>query len=345
MASFTIVFALLLTLSNVLFALPHSSSSPAKSPIQTIYEFPNETWVENIAVRSSGQLLVTIVTTPDLYQVDPFSSSPATLVHRFPHATSATGIAEVQPDVFVVVVGNWSSTTFTTTNGSYSVWKVDLRPFELRKNGITTKAAVSKIADIPEASFLNGLTLLAPLSPYLLTSDSGLGVVWRVNYLTGEYKIVLDNALFKPVPGQIALGINGIRTRDSSAYFTNSFQGLFGRVPISSVGTATGPYEVIAYNGAGDDFAFDREGNAYIAQDPGDALEQVTPEGKVTVLAGNVNETVLEGDTSAAFGRTWKDFETLYVTTNGGISGAVAGTSIVGGKVLAVDVLALLAQH
>jgi hypothetical protein len=329
----------------VLFALPHPPSSPPKSPIQTIYEFPNETWVENIAVRSSGQLLVTIITTPDLYQVDPFSSSPATLVHSFPHATSTLGIAEIQPDVFAVVVGNWSTTTFSTTNGSYSVWEVDLRPFELGENGITTKAAVSKIADIPEASFLNGLTLLAPLSPYLLIADSGLGVVWRVNYLTGEYKIVLDNALFKPVPGQVVLGINGIHTRDSSLYFTNSFQKLFGRVPISSVGTATGPYAVIAYNGLGDDFAFDIEGNAYITQDPSDSLEQVTPEGKVTVLAGNVNETVMEGDTAAAFGRTWGDFKTLYVTTNGGIAGAVAGTSIVGGKVLAVDVLALLAQH
>ena len=80
----------------------------------------------------------------------------------------------------------------------------------------------------------------------------------------------------------------------------------------------------------GDDFAFDVEGYAYIAQDPSNALEQVTPEGKVTVLAGNVNSTIVEGGTAVAFGRTWRDFGTLYLTTNGGITGKLPGTSIVG---------------
>ena len=156
---------------------------------------------------------------------------------------------------------------------------------------------------------------------------------------------MLDNALFKPIAGGIVLGINGVHTRDGSLYFTNSLQKLFGRVPISSSGTATGPYKVIAYNGFGDDFTFDFEGNAFVAQDPGDALEKITPEGKVTILAGNTNSTILEGDTSAAFGRTWRDWETLYVTTNGGITGLVPGTRVVGGKVLAVDVRTLLAQQ
>jgi len=31
------------------------------------------------------------------------------------------------------------------------------------------------------------------------------------------------------------------------------------------------------------------------------ALEQITPDGKVTVLAGNTTRRFLEGDTSAAF--------------------------------------------
>lgn len=337
--------SLLLALTPSISALPHPPA-PSTGPTRTIYQFPNETWVENIAVRSSGQLLVTLITTPDIYQVDPFSPSPsATLVHSFPDSISILGIAEIQPDVFAVVVGNWSTTTFSTTNGSYSVWKVDLRRFKTDSSGLaTSKPTVSKITDISEASFLNGMTLLEPSSPYLLISDSSLGVVWRLNYQTGKYKIVLDNALFKPVPGDIALGINGVHTRNKYLYFTNSFQGLFGRVAISSSGTATGPYEVIAYNGVGDDFAFDGEGNAYVAQDPGDALEQITPDGKVTVLAGNTNSTILEGDTSAAFGRTWRDETILYVTTDGGIAGLVAGTSVVGGKVLAVDVGALLAQ-
>jgi hypothetical protein len=346
MLSPVILFGLLVSFSSTLVAFPYPPS-PSTSPIKTIYEFPNETWVENLAVRSSGELLLTLITTPDLYQLDPFSPTEAILIHSFPNATSVLGISEIQPDVFAVVVGNWSDATFTTFNGSYSIWKVDLQSFQ--RNGIgkfVSKASVSKIASLPEASFLNGMTLLAPLSAYLLIADSGLGVVWRLNYLTGEYEIVLDNALMKSVPNPlgITLGINGVHTRNGDLYFTNSVQDLLARVPISATGTATGSYEVVAENGSGDDFAFDKQGNAYIAQDPGDALQQVTPAGKVTVLAGSTNSTILEGDTSAAFGRTWRDSDTLYVTTNGGIAGLVAGTNVVGGKVLAVDIPALLSQ-
>ena len=142
MASFTILLGFLFTFSNIVQALPNPPS-PSPNPIQTIYKFPNETWVENIAVRSSGQLLVTLATTPDVYQIDPFSSptgapSTATLIHSFPDATSTSGIVEIQPDIFAVAVGNWSTATFSTTNGSYSVWKLDLRPLKFDSNGVTT---------------------------------------------------------------------------------------------------------------------------------------------------------------------------------------------------------------
>ena len=192
------------------------------------------------------------------------------------------------------------------------------------------------------------MTLLTPGSPYLLIADSVLGVVWRLDYLTSEYEIILESPLMLPPPGPIVLGINGIHVFDSSVYFTNSFQGLFARVPVElygpDAGSATGDYIVVANNGPGDDFAFDKEGNAYITQDPSDALELVTRKGMVTVLAGNVNSTILEGDTAASFGRTKWDENVLYVVTNGGIAGAVKGTQITGGKVLAVDVKALLSS-
>jgi hypothetical protein len=340
MASFKFMFGFVLALSHHILALPQSPSSSPAWPIQTVYEFPNETWIENIAVRPSGELLVSIITSPDLYQVDPLASAPARLIHSFPQATSALGIAEIQPDIFGVITGNWSAESFTTTNGSYALWKVNLTSFNCDEFGnVDRKPVVSKIADIPGASFLNGLTLVAPSSPYLLAADSGLGVVWRINYYTGEYKIVLDDALMKPVPGQLAvLGINGVHTREGYLYFSNTFQYILARVPISPQGTSTGSYEIIANIGLCDDFAFDKKGNAYISQDAGDALEQVTPAGKVTVLAGNTNSTILEGDTAAAFGRTTLDSNTLYIVTNGGIAGHPAGSSIVGGKILAVNI-------
>src|SRR5712664_3696486 len=44
--------------------------------IRQLCEFPNVTWIENIAVRSNGQLLVKPFTSPELYQIDPFQQSP-----------------------------------------------------------------------------------------------------------------------------------------------------------------------------------------------------------------------------------------------------------------------------
>ncbi|KAE9366931.1 hypothetical protein N431DRAFT_548625 [Stipitochalara longipes BDJ] len=326
----------LFTVAN---AVPATLPSPA---IRTIYEFPNETWVENIAVRSNGNLLLNLLSTPTLYELNPFNPAPgsAKLLHTFPFATGLAGIAEIEPDVFAVVAGNWSLKTFTTTPGSWSVWKVDLN------QGWNNLPTVSKIADVTKASFLNGMTLLAPGSPYLLISDSVLGVVWRLNFLTSEYEVILESPLMQPAAGPILLGINGIHVFNSSVYFTNSFKGLFARVPIKldgpDAGSATGEYEVVANNGVGDDFIFDKVGNAYITQDPSDALQLVSQEGNVTVLAGNTNSTLLEGDTADAFGRTNWDENILYVVTNGGIAGTVPGTQIVGGKVIAVDVRELL---
>ncbi len=62
----------------------------------------------------------------------------------------------------------------------------------------------------------------------------------------------------------------------------------------------------------------------------------------MTLLAGNVNSKIFEGDTADAFGRTKWDEDVLYAVTNGGIAGPVPGTKIMGGKVIAVDVQALL---
>lgn len=317
---------------------------PSNSAIRTIYEFPNETWIENIAVRSNGNLLLNLLSTPSLYELNPLHPDPgsAKLLHTFPLTTGLAGIAEIQPDVFAVLAGNWSLETFSTTPGSWSVWKVDFR------HSTKNYPSVTKIVDLTKASFPNGMTILAPGSQYLLIADSVLGVVWRLNYLTSRYETILESPLMQPPPGPIVLGINGIHVFNSFAYFTNSFQGLFARVPVSlygrDAGSATGIYEVISNNGPGDDFAFDKDGNAYITQDPGDALQLVTQAGKLTVLAGNVNSTIVEGDTAAAFGRTKRDENLLYVVTNGGIAGAVPGTQITGGKVIAVDVQALLSN-
>jgi hypothetical protein len=314
--------------------------------VREVWEFPNETWIENLAIRSNGQILVTLGSSPELYQVDPFSNQEPTLVYRFPGVTGVLGIAEVETDIFALIAGNYSFANFSSTSGSYSVWKVDMRTLKSHDNrDVTFNSPAVKITDIREASFLNGMTAIREGGDFLLIADSILGVVWRLNFRTGHYEITLNNTLMKPVPGEIAIGINGVHARDGFLYFTNTFQGILARVPIHPDGTEAGPYHIVANTGSADDFTFDDIGNAYIAQDFGDALERVGLSGKVTVVVGSVNSTIVEGDTAAKFGRTPLDQSTLYVTTNGGMLGRVGGTEIVGGKVLAINFPSLLQSN
>lgn len=40
--------------------------------VRLLHEYPAGTWIENIAVRPSGELLLTLLNTPHLDQLDPF---------------------------------------------------------------------------------------------------------------------------------------------------------------------------------------------------------------------------------------------------------------------------------
>ncbi|KAK8108963.1 hypothetical protein PG984_014764 [Apiospora sp. TS-2023a] len=339
--SIATVLALVCTLPACIVAhlLDHGNDA-----LNLIYQFPNLTALENIAVRSSGELLVTLPTAPELYQVDPFHPVKASLVYRFPNATALLGIDEIEHDVFAVVVGTVNPPT--PVPGSFSVWRVDMRRFETNKDGsgsVVRGAAARVITAIPEAALLNGLIRL-PGTPFILVADSGLGVVWRVHAQTAAYTQVLASALMRPPPGPDGgvLGVNGIRLFGGALYFTNTLQGLFGRVPIrgrgAGAGTAAGDYAVVARNGRADDFAFDARGNAYVAQNFDNGLQLITPDGRVSVVAGAKNSTALESDAACAFGRTPRDRDTLYVVTSGGLSETIPGTYREGGKIVAVHV-------
>lgn len=328
--------AWLLCLSH---ALPNLQPIPrSNAQIHPIYEFPNETWVENLAVRSNGNILVTILTAPQVWSIDP-TSHAAELVYEFPEATAALGISELEHDVFAVAVGNLSSTSFKGTKGSWGVWTIDLTCLD-------EDAKVRNAVAIDEALFLNGMTTLSSEPGTVLVADSALGVVFSANTTSGKYTTALDEPAFKPnTSAPFALGINGIHVREEWLYFINSFASpLLGRVPINANGTAAGPVETVVagatfhnnLGGLADDFTFDDSGNAFVTTDPSNTLIKVSPAGSVTVVAGGFNQSVIAGDTAAAFGRTVEDRHTLYITTNGGLADPPPG-GLVGGKLVAIE--------
>jgi sugar lactone lactonase YvrE len=304
-------------------------------PSHQIFQFDNGTWIENIAVRSNGNLLVTLVDRPELYHVDPFHNT-ATLLANLEdeaNAISLLGITEMAPDVFVFVAGNFSVARSAPDPASYSVWQIDL-------NHDAKCRKISEIARLPEASFLNGMTALDRREGTVLISDSVRGVVWRLNIRTGKYEVVLEDVTMKPIQdAPLILGINGIRIFQDYVYYVNAIKGLFCRTRIDlSTGKASGPYEILAADVFGDDFAMSNNGVAFITENGQNSLVRVDADRTRSVVAGGLHSTLIAGATSAAFGRTWMDQNILYVTAAGGQAAPVNGTYIEGGKIVAVYV-------
>lgn len=319
------------------FALPasdlvlHKSPQAPPLPIEVIYEFPPQTWVENLAVQSSGEILVTLLFKPEIYQIDPVQKT-GILVHSFKGYNSLLGIAELQPNIFYIAAGNFS----LTSGGVPGSWAI----FELDLTKGATRPQVTKAADLPHAIFLNGITALNKAAGTLLVADSGAGVVYRLNVRSGTASIVIDDPTMKPLSNEIPIGVNGLKIHNRNLYFTNLQQGLFARIPIQDDGVAAGPAAVLSRDVEGaDDFVLDPSGDAFVAENGLNSLAVLGPEGgNTTILAGAPlqDKALLAGPTAVAFGRKRWDRESLYVTTSAGSASGANATGL-GGRLNRID--------
>lgn len=295
-------------------------SNAQEVQLRTVYQFPNGTWVENIAVRSNGMLLVTLVNTPELWEVDPFENS-ARLIHHFEEATMCNGVTELQEDVFTVIASN-------------VIHQVEF-------DSVDQVERVSEVVNVTEAGVLNGMATFDAQSGVVVVSDSLYGLVWRIDVSDGSYDIVLQDATMIPRTGRRSLiGINGIKVWENFVYYNNCPGELFCRVAVNlDTARAIGPYEIIAEGPLvlADDFVVSPDGISYLAGLDNNIVSRVSQNGTVEIVAGNLNSSALIGATAAAFGRTSEDSNVLYVTTGGGEAAPVNGTYVEGGKVVALN--------
>ena len=310
--------------------------------VRLLYEYPDGTWLENLAVRASGELLITHLDKPRLDQFNPLeANSEPEVVHRFHSSLALSGIAEIAPDTFAVAVGNFTFAGGGVRN-SWGIWEVNLNePGDI-------KAIVNEIASVPEAIFPNGMCVLPTSStPHnILFGDIRTGVIWHVDTTTGASKVVINNTLTAvaedPVFG--TSGVNGIHVQNGILYFVNSAKGLFASLRVHPDGTPAGDPTIISRSHKSeeifyfDDFAI-KDGDAYLVTGSGNSIERMgldgTPKGRI--IAGNLNSTEIAEPTSCAFGRTDCDSHILYVITSGAIAAPVDGNITTGAQILAVD--------
>ncbi|KAF4637995.1 hypothetical protein G7Y89_g77 [Cudoniella acicularis] len=255
------------------------------------------TSIENIAVRSNGQILATSMSSTTIYSVNATAKTSASAI-VVSGAAGFSGIGEYLPDQFAVIGGGSTGTT---------IYKIDF------SSGKAVSTLVKKIA---EASNLNGLAVLN--NDTVLVGDAGKGVVYRFTMSTGAYSVAISDPTMVP-SGGIPFGIDGLKYKDGVVWYTNIFKNSFHKVPVDATGKATGAVVTLWTNLMGDDLCFGPSGKIYVATNGKNSLVEVDP-----AAASPTPKAVatVSGSTSCAFGRTESDKDVVYIGGSGGVFSA-----------------------
>jgi hypothetical protein len=320
-----------------------ASHSSLPLPLRQIYQFSNPTYLQSIHVRSNGDILVTTVwPNASIYSVSGATTNTPTvsLVHTFDDINAVTGIIETQPDVIAFLGGNQSSLGIGI-NGTFGVWELDLRP---AYGSNPSKPIIKELVLIPNGGLLAGVVAVPDSPTTLLVSDSTLGLVWRVDTLTRQYALAIQDATMHSPPWAVSqFGVNGVHVHNGYLYWTNSYEATIYRIPITGEGYPTAEAKVEAVKTVHsiylDNFTFGPQGGSTIwaATNADNRLIAITPDGNISFVEGGPDQLTLAGSVATAFGKLCGDTNTLYVVTSGGIVFPINGTVTEGGKIVAID--------
>ena len=271
--------------------MDHDGGQTAYAPCSVLATWPKGSFVENIAVNPAGELFVTLHTDRAVVRVDPQTGATT------PFATFETPVAGLVfgADAQLYVSGGQPG------QAPGVIWRVDVG------------GSVSKAADLPDALFLNGMTLHP--DGRLLVIESIGGKVYAVDPTSGAVSVWLSDPILTAVAGDFTPGANGIKFFEGYAYISVTRSDRIVRVPIGTNGAA-GAIETVAERLRADDFAVGADGSLFIATHPARSLLRLALNGTRTTLAGP--DQGMTGATAVAFGRTGHDQHSVYVTTTGG---------------------------
>ncbi|KAK4083794.1 uncharacterized protein Triagg1_1456 [Trichoderma aggressivum f. europaeum] len=308
-----------------------TDQSVSGAPIKTVVQLQqNGTQFENLITRTDGTLLATRIDIPEIWWIDPAYPTHTRVITIEGDVVSILGITETSPNVYAFNAGNITSKG--AVDGSFQIWGLDLTHGEPQTYPITR---------IDRASFLNGIATLDPKT--VVVTDTNLGLLWKVDISTGYYEILLqDPSMAIPAGSSTPAGINGVHIQNGYLYFTNTAQMSLSRFPIAKNGTKTGGIQRIAEGFMCDDFDVQPDGTVYLPTTGQNTVIRVSLDGRVQQLAGTADSLAVGGGTAAQFGRGPHQKKRLFVTTSGDRFSPINGTIMEPGKLVAVDLSAVI---
>ena len=286
----------------------HEQSGKRRARLTTMAVFPTGSFLENLAVRSDNSVLITVLNLKQLWYVPPVTGGvpvDAQLLYTFD--ALPTGIVEVQPDVFLIAVGN-----LYTTHECF-LYRLDL-------NGWTAGERIQPemVFRFPKAAkAVNGSCLLAP--GVMLVADSFASLIWRVDFEADarqmEARVWLSHDSMGYFPGKLKPeqpGVNGVRyaSRSHCLYYTSTAKKLLMRVQVDpQTWEPAGQPELVVAGRMGDDFCIDEEaGLLYLATHRQNTIDRVSLEpgdnsGFTESVAGDPFSEELIGPSAGAWSR------------------------------------------
>lgn len=278
------------------------------------------TWLENLRVRSNGNVLTTVIGPPaNLLSFDPTQDKPEpVLISTFPSILGLSGITEISHDVFIITGANTTGSNIQDPpKNATKVWKVDFN-----KGGPSTPQ-IDLIGEpvLPLVTDFNGLTTFN--ESIILASATFQDTVVAMDVNTGDYWTAFEDSEMS--------SINGIRVgSDGYLYWTASSGAVRARL---NDDLTLGDAEVL-YSGSYDDLAVSYDGfelargngtkYLYMA-DNMDLIQQLTLDeatvnvtSAITVATEN-NATSWGKPTSCDFGRTQEQKNKVYCTSGGSL--------------------------
>ncbi|KAF7893394.1 uncharacterized protein EAF02_000932 [Botrytis sinoallii] len=261
---------------------------PKLLPSEIVARFPLGYFLENIAVRSNGTLLVTnMISTIQL--IHDFNAAEAP-----PEDDEETGIYGSKNHAEAIIEHPKIADLFYAFSGvhgkadTWAVYSLDFRGFDPSRGAATTMVESSRT--------------------YLEQDGS------------------MDERLGKVTTQPPWPAFNGLEYFRGQIFGTVTDRGTLVKMQVDETGEyKSGSLEVVVNQFIGDDFAFNCEGSAYVATNPAHTVLKFVQivtgpqKGERLKILGGLDKKETAGPTALAFERGEDDSDCIYVVTCGGV--------------------------